>query len=200
MTRKRLSAFILAGILLRKCKASISRFETMPKILFISMAVALLTLILVLTTSAGVIGSLDPPGPPGSTSSHTLSDIYNRLNYGTMAIQSTFAEPANGPGTSTGHTLNEVMSVAPEVDDVNGATEADVLSGKTFWGVTTGDWGVQPGTMPNNGAGSTIVPTTTNQSVAAGYWASANTVQGDSDLVAANIVSGTAIFGVDVGR
>jgi hypothetical protein len=33
MTRKRLSAFILAGILLRKCKASISRFETMPKFL-----------------------------------------------------------------------------------------------------------------------------------------------------------------------
>jgi hypothetical protein len=30
MSRKRLSAFILAGILLRKCKASISRYETMP--------------------------------------------------------------------------------------------------------------------------------------------------------------------------
>jgi hypothetical protein len=33
MSRKRLSAFILAGILLGKCKASISRYETMPAIL-----------------------------------------------------------------------------------------------------------------------------------------------------------------------
>jgi hypothetical protein len=101
------------------------------KIFFVSMAVASLTLILVLTVFAGVTGSLDPPGPPGSTSSYTLNDIYNRLNDGTMATQSTFTEPASGPGTSTGHTLNEIMDLVnhrapvPKSGQTNSFTPGD---------------------------------------------------------------------------
>ena len=47
------------------------------------------------------------------------------------------------------------------------AVAADVLSGKTF--SNTSSAGLS-GAMTNNGAGGTITPTTTNQTVAAGYW------------------------------
>jgi len=71
--------------------------------------------------------------------------------------------------------------------------DAQVLSGRTY----SNDSGAGTGTMANNGAGSTIVPTTTNQSVAAGYWSTVNTVQGDADLTAGNIKGGVTLFGVD---
>ena len=51
------------------------------------------------------------------------------------------------------------------------------------------------GTMPNNGA-VTIVPTTTNQTVAMGYHNGSGEVLGDADLVTGNIKSGVDIFGV----
>ena len=73
------------------------------------------------------------------------------------------------------------------------AVAADVLSGKTFSNSSSAGLS---GAMTNNGAGGTITPTTTNQTVAAGYWSSANTVSGDANLVAANIKSGESIFAV----
>jgi hypothetical protein len=38
---------------------------------------------------------------------------------------------------------------APAVDDTNGAVAADVTNGKTFWGLTSGEWGLQTGTLAN---------------------------------------------------
>jgi hypothetical protein len=63
---------------------------------------------------------------------------------------------------------------------------ANVLTGTTIAGVA--------GTMPNRGA-PTWTPGTSNQNLAAGYY-SGGTVQGDANLVAANIKSGVSIFGV----
>jgi len=104
-------------------------------------------------------GSPDnPPGPPDTTNSYTLEDIYDRLDIGTAGVQSTFTEPSSGPETGTMHTLNEVMSMAPVVDNANGATMADVVSGKTFWGLTTGGWGLQTGTL--TGVGMANIPKT----------------------------------------
>ncbi len=57
-----------------------------------------------------------------------------------------FTEPANGPGAGTMHTLDEIMAVAPAMDDTNGASAAEVAGGKTFWGLTTGGWGMRTGT------------------------------------------------------
>ena len=91
-------------------------------------------------------GTLDSPGPPGSTLSYTLEDIYSRLNDGTAGSPSTWTEPATGPTVGTGHTLSETMAIAPEVDDTNGAIQGDVLAGKTFWGLTSGQWGLLTGT------------------------------------------------------
>jgi hypothetical protein len=90
----------------------------------------------------------NPPGPPASTSSYTLEDIYDRLDTGAAGTQSTFTEPSSGPTAGTMHTLNEIMSVAPQVDDTNGATQAHVLTGRTAWGLTSGQWGVIAGTRP----------------------------------------------------
>jgi hypothetical protein len=49
------------------------------------------------------------------------------------------------------HTLNDIMAVAPEVDGTNGAAAAHVASGKTFWGLKPGGWGLQTGTRTGGG-------------------------------------------------
>jgi hypothetical protein len=71
------------------------------------------------------------------------------------------------------------------------ATAADVLIGKTFSNASAA--GIV-GTMPNNEA-VTIVPTTTNQTIALGYHDGSGKVEGDADLVASNIKGGVTIFG-----
>ncbi|MBK7203186.1 DUF1566 domain-containing protein [Candidatus Amarolinea dominans] len=58
-------------------------------------------------------GPVDPPNPPGTTSSYTLEQIYQRLTTGNyFAKQSGFTEPASGPGTGTMHTLDQIMAQA----------------------------------------------------------------------------------------
>jgi hypothetical protein len=47
------------------------------------------------------------------------------------------------------HTLNEIMDIAPAIDDTSGATPADIVTGKTSWGLTSGGWGLITGTMPS---------------------------------------------------
>ena len=72
------------------------------------------------------------------------------------------------------------------------AAAGDVLTGKTFSNASAA--GVN-GTMSNHGA-VTIVPTTTNQTIAEGYHNGSGKVEGDADLVAGNIKCGVTIFGV----
>ena len=152
-----------------------------------------------LSTAVVLAGSLNPTvGPTGPGSQmYTLEQIYQRLTSGGNAVKMTaFSEPSSGPGTGTMHTLDEIMAAAPAADNTNGATTAQVLTTKTFWGLRTdGTWGVQTGAMPNNGA-VTIAPTTTDQSIAAGYHNGSGTVQGDPDLAAGNIKRGVNLFGV----
>lgn len=115
----------------------------------------------VLLSSVVVVlaGNLDSPGAPtdAASESYTLKDIYDRLDAGTDGSKSTFTEPASGP-SSTMHTLNDIMAKAPEMDDTNGAGVADVASGKKFWGLTSGAWGLQTGTA--SGGGGAGVPKT----------------------------------------
>lgn len=93
-------------------------------------------------------GDLEAPAEPTEAGSamYTLEAIYDRLDKGTPGSKRTggFTEPSSGPGP-TGHTLDDVMEKAPSVDDANGAGVADVLAGKTYWGLTTGAWGQQTG-------------------------------------------------------
>ena len=50
------------------------------------------------------------------------------------------------------HDLNDIMGAAPVLDNTDGATAANVLSGKTFWGLTNGEWGLQSGSIPTSGS------------------------------------------------
>ncbi len=140
-------------------------------------------------------GNPDSPGAPNATSSYTLQDLYNRLTAGTAGSQSAFTEPSSAPGVGTMRTLNEIMAVAPALDNTHGATTTNVLAGQTFWGLTASQWATQTGAMPNNGA-VTITPGTLTQTIAVGYHNGSGYVEGDADLVAGNIRSGTTIFGV----
>ena len=140
-----------------------------------------------------VAGGLDAPAAPTNPDSalYTLEDIYNRLNAGTPGYprSGVFMEPAAGPG-NTMHTLTEIMNKIPALDDANGAMAADVLPGKTFWGLTGGAWGPQTGAMPTR----TVNAATTSQS--AGYYNAFDLTTVDNDLATGNIKSGVGIFGV----
>ena len=82
-----------------------------------------------------------------------------------------------------------VMEIAGPLGN---ATTADVLDGKTFSSDTgTGLTGVMP-----NREGMNYTPTTTDQTIVAGYYNGSGKAEGDSDLVSSNIISGVNIFGV----
>ncbi|MFO1424999.1 MAG: DUF1566 domain-containing protein [Candidatus Competibacteraceae bacterium] len=139
-------------------------------------------------------GSLDAPA---GSAMYTLDDLYNRLNDGTAGAprSGAFAEPAAGPG-STMHTLTEIMGKMPALDSMNGAGTADVLAGKTFWGLTGGSWGLRTGTAAAGanvvGADGQLVMTIPDGLYAGNKTATAS----DTDLTAGNIKFGVSIFGI----
>ena len=148
-----------------------------------------------LSASAAQVDSPAPPTSPLSAM-FSLEDIYNRLNAGTPGALRTggFTNPTTGP-LDVGHTFNDIMTKAPASDNANGATAAQVLSGKTYWSLQSGAWGTGAGTMPNNGAVN-LTPGTASQIIALGFHSGAGTVSGDANLLSANIKAGISIFGV----
>ncbi len=143
--------------------------------------------------NGGDLDSTAEPTEPGSAM-YRLEDVYNRLDAGAPGAQSVFAEPTAGPG-STGRSLNEIMAKAPATN-ASPAMAGDVLAGKVFWGLHSGSWGQQAGTVPAggnlNGAEGSLVITITDGL----YSGSKTATAGDADLVTGNIRSGVNIFGV----
>ncbi|MBK9096299.1 MAG: DUF1566 domain-containing protein [Anaerolineae bacterium] len=83
------------------------------RLMTILMVVVVLAVAGVGLLNAAGNGPVDPPNPPGTTSSYTLEQIYQRLATGHyFAQQSGFMEPASGPGTGTMHPLDEIMAQA----------------------------------------------------------------------------------------
>ena len=157
-----------------------------------------LTLVAMALTAVAVLaatGTTDSAAVPGSTSSYTLEDLYQRLVSGTTGIQSTFSEPSSAPGMGTMHDINALMAAAPMRDDANGATTADVLPGTTFWGLTNGEWGQQTGSMPL-GSDVTGADGSISFTIPDGYYSGSTATAQDSDLVPENIAYGVTIFGV----
>ena len=152
----------------------------------------------ILLSSVAVVlaGNLNPTGGPTEASDqmYTLEQIYDRLDSGADSPKmTTFAEPDSGPGSSM-HTLDEIMAKAP-LTHTDGATATHVLAGKPFWGLHSSAWATQTVTMVDNGA-VTLMPTTTQQTIAEGYHDGSGYVEGDMDLVTGNIRSGVTLFGV----
>jgi hypothetical protein len=142
-------------------------------------------------------GNLDPPGAPSAGSGMpTLTDVYNQLTSGTVPTPAaTFQEPLSEPTVGTGRTLSDIQVKLPVPDATGGATTGDVLNGRTFWGLTGGEWGKQTGGMTDNG-GIVITPGTADKPIPAGYHNGTGKVVGDPSLVSSNIPVGVTIFGV----
>ena len=106
---------------------------------------------LVVVAPATRAGELPPAGPADPASARfTLGDIYSRLTTGAAGVKrvGAFTGSAAGPTTFTMSTTDQIMGAAPAADNTHGATAANVLAGKTFWGLRTsgGVWGLQTGT------------------------------------------------------
>lgn len=80
----------------------------------------------------------------------------------------------------------------------NNLIASNIKSGVKIFGVTGTYSGTSTGVNPTyTQTAKTWTPTTTNQTIAAGtYCSGAQTILGDSNLIAANIKSGVSIFGV----
>ncbi len=152
-----------------------------------------------LTTAATAFaGNLDSPGAPAAGSGMpTLTDIYNQLDTGAVSTPApSFQEPLSGPTAGSGKSLSDLKSKLPAPDNTNGAATADVLSGKTFWGLRTdGTWGLNTGTLSfgSNVTGGNGLLTF---SIPDGYYSGKTATANDANLVSSNIKSGVSIFGV----
>jgi hypothetical protein len=108
--------------------------------------------------SAGIVwaGNRGPAAGPADPASQmfTLQQLYDRLATGAESPKmESFTEPGGAPTTGSMPTLDEMMDLAPAVDADHGARVTDVASGKTFWGLTEGEWGPQIGVAGPIGLG-----------------------------------------------
>ena len=165
------------------------------KLHMIVIAGMLVALAVVSVASGTSAGPLDPTAGPTNTNAYTLDQLWNRLSAGAAGTPSAFTEPSSGPDTGTMHTLDEIMALAPVVDDTNGASAAEVAGGKTFWGLTTGGWGVNSGTAA---VGSNISGANGSLTFAIpnGFYTGKTATAQDPALAAGNIREGANIFGV----
>ncbi len=131
----------------------------------------------------------------------TLNGIMlNKINSNMEKVDDKYGELKKALLEQTGkETLEEaiayVQTLANHVEFLNSSGDAvasNILSGKKA--VVKGQ--VITGTIPSQGA-QTITPSTVNQTIASGrYLSGTQTIQGDANLLAENILSGVSIFGV----
>ena len=120
--------------------------------------------------------------PAGYYSSQTTKDVSTGSATAPASISGTSASVSTGTNTLT---LSKTVSVTPSV------TAGYISSG------TAGNSSVSLTASVTTKAAATITPGTSNQTIAAGtYITGTQTIAGDADLVASNIINGVQIFGV----
>ena len=121
--------------------------------------------------------------PAGYYASQATKSVDSGSATAPATISGTSASLSTGSNTLT---LSKTISVTPTV------TAGYVASG------TAGNSSVSLTASVTTKAAATITPGTSDQTIAAGtYLTGAQTISGDADLVASNIVYGKNIFGVD---
>ncbi len=160
-------------------------------------------------------GSITPPSGTPSAQFYTLSEIYNFITSNTPATEGGHSFTFSDSLASSGKTLSEIynalaslisadkvktgttyLGVAGTLLPSGGtATTSEVLSGRTYFGDSQTDWSFQTGTMPNIGQ-QLFTPNTNNQTISQGYHDGTGYVEGDTDLIASNILADKNVFGV----
>ena len=124
-----------------------------------------------------------PVGYNATSQYYTLEGTPDGSVTAPSSISGTAASVSTGTNTLT---LTKTVSVTPNV-----TTAGYISSG------TAGNSSVSLTASVTTKAAATITPTTTNQTIAAGtYLTGTQTIAGDADLVASNIISTANIFGV----
>jgi len=124
-----------------------------------------------------------------------LSELFTSVSNGKTQLETAVTDK-DGTVSKAGSiaTFNELDDGIRSIPQAKGnAVTGDVLSGKTFSSETAGIEVV--GTMPNQGQ-KIYTPGTANITIPAGYHDGTGRVNGDADLISANIKAGKNIFGV----
>ena len=138
----------------------------MKKVLSIIVSLMLIVSPVYALDSEGVIYDNSTSGSSATNVNDALNDLYSKLN--------------------------EKQTEINNIKNIGNATSDKILSGYTAYvkGNTI------TGSIPSKGA-TTYTPGTSNQTIASGqYLSGAQTIKGDSNLVASNIAKGKSIFGI----
>lgn len=134
------------------------------------------------TSSDLTVSGATVTAPAGYYATNATKTVASGSATAPASISGTSATVSTGTNTIT---LSKTVSVTPSV------TAGYVSSG------TAGNSAVSLTASVTTKAAATITPTTSNQEIAAGtYLTGKQTILGDANLVAGNIVDGVSIFGV----
>lgn len=117
--------------------------------------------------------------------------------YTAQTTKSVASGSATGPTSLSGSSATVTTGTNTITLTKTGVTTTPTVSAGYISSATASTATVSLTASVTTKAAATITPTTTNQTIAAGtYLTGAQTIAGDADLVASNIVSGVQIFGV----
>lgn len=128
--------------------------------------------------------------------SYIITFFIGGIFFSTISVSAAIMIAAKEVSLSTSKTSKtNVQDSLDELYDL--VTYGNVSASQMLSGTTALSNGKKiTGTISSKGA-ATITPTTSNQTIAAGqYLSGAQTIKGDSNLVAGNIKSGVSLFGV----
>ncbi len=152
---------------------------------------SLLAPILLLAAGSALAGSLDPAGTPADSGTWmpSLSQLYDRLRYGSNAAPLVVQPPAQAPASDGAPTVDDLMLASPSTR-VDAVLQEDVRLGQVYWSLDAAAWGVRTGALPDRAFNPARL------AIERGYYGATNLTEVDPDLRSSNLVEGVVVFGV----